>query len=129
VISYDFDYYKPVSIDEALQLYRSLQGEGKQPVYYSGGTEIITLGRVNRIVTGAVIDLKGIPECLALQMENDQLVIGAAVTLTTVQESNLFPLLSKVISEIAEHTARNKITLGGYICGNIYYREAVLPLL
>jgi CO/xanthine dehydrogenase FAD-binding subunit len=30
---------------------------------------------------------------------------------------------------VADHTARNKITLGGNICGHIFYREAVLPLL
>uniref|UniRef100_UPI00201BE8A7 FAD binding domain-containing protein n=1 Tax=Bacillus cereus TaxID=1396 RepID=UPI00201BE8A7 len=46
-----------------------------------------------------------------------------------LEEENPFPLLSKTVSEIADRTTRNKISLGGNICGGIYYREAVLPLL
>ena len=34
-----------------------------------------------------------------------------------------------LVSEIADRTARNKITLAGNICGQIFYREAVLPFL
>lgn len=129
MISYDFEYYKPHTIEEATQLYVNLKSQGKKPTYFCGGTEIITLGRVNRIVTGAVIDIKGILDCHVLKLEENQLTIGAANTLTKVNESNYFPLLSKTIIEIADHTARNKITLGGNICANIIYREAVLPLL
>ncbi len=129
MISYDFEYYKPTSVTEATQLYQSLQSQGKKPTYFCGGTEVITLGRVNRIVTGAVIDIKGILDCHVLKLEQNQLITGVASTLTKLNEVNYFPLLSKTIIEIADHTARNKITLGGNICGNIFYREAVLPLL
>jgi len=38
-------------------------------------------------------------------------------------------LLTKTASEVADHTARGKITLGGNICAQIFYREAVLPFL
>ncbi|MDQ0337885.1 CO/xanthine dehydrogenase FAD-binding subunit [Caldalkalibacillus uzonensis] len=129
MIAYDFEYYRPGSIEEATHLFHSLDKQGKNPVYYSGRTEIITLGRVNRVVTGAVIDIKGIPKCQVLQMEQNQLVMGAALPLTKLIESQLFPLLSQTAGEIADRTARNKITLGGNVCGNIYYREAILPLL
>lgn len=129
MISYDFDYYQPTSIKEATQLFHSLDKQGKKPLYFSGGTEIITLGRHNKIITGAVIDIKAIPECLVLKKEQQKLILGAALSLTTIRRTNLFPFLSKTISGIADNTARNKITLGGNICGNIIYREAVLPLL
>ncbi|RBW68422.1 FAD binding domain-containing protein [Bacillus taeanensis] len=94
-----------------------------------GGTEIITLGRLNLVYTRAVIDIKGIPECSVLTIRENRLVIGSALSLTKIEEENLFPLLSKTASEVADHTARNKVTLGGNICGQIFYREAVLPLL
>ncbi|UQD51170.1 xanthine dehydrogenase [Bacillus methanolicus] len=94
-----------------------------------GGTEIITLSRLNLVFTEAVIDIKGIPECRTLRFENNYLVLGAALSLTTIEEANVFPLLSKTASEVADRTARNQITLGGNICGQIFYREAVLPLL
>jgi CO/xanthine dehydrogenase FAD-binding subunit len=129
MISYDFEYYKPTSIEEATQLFQSLDEQGKEPIYFSGGTEVITLGRDNKITTGAVIDIKAIPECLVIKKEKNKLILGAAQSLTKIRELQLFPLLSKAIIEIADHTARNKITLGGNICGNIIYRETVLPLL
>ncbi len=129
MISYDFEYYLPLSIKDAVQLFQDLQKEGKEPIYFSGGTEIITLGRLNAVKAGAVIDIKRIPECRTFQIQEEFLLTGAANTLTDIEEKNLFPLLSKTVSEIADRTARNKITAGGNICGQIFYREAVLPFL
>jgi CO/xanthine dehydrogenase FAD-binding subunit len=76
-----------------------------------------------------VIDIKHIPECRTLEVGQHELVLGAALSLTTIEEANPFPLLTKTASEVADRTARNQITLGGNICGQIFYREAVLPLL
>ncbi|QOS98691.1 FAD binding domain-containing protein [Brevibacterium sp. JNUCC-42] len=129
MIPFDFDYYQPSSIRIAVEWFQFLQKLGKNPMYYAGGTEIITWARTNSIHPGAVIDLKSIPECNVMEMQNDKLVIGACVTLSTLSAVNLFPLLSETAQGVADQTARNKITLGGNICGKIYYREAVLPLL
>ncbi|OAK67167.1 FAD binding domain-containing protein [Lederbergia galactosidilytica] len=129
MISYDFAYYKSASIAEATSLFVDLDQQGKSPLFFSGGTEIITLGRLNLVKTGAVIDIKGILECNMMELNEDTLIIGAAKTLTDIEEMNLFPLLSKTVREIADRTARNKITVGGNICGQIFYREAVLPFL
>jgi CO/xanthine dehydrogenase FAD-binding subunit len=129
MISFDFEYYKPTTIDEAVQLHQSLRAQKKKPVYYCGGTEITTLGRLNLMVTDAVIDLKGLQECHILQLKDKQLVMGAALSFTRLIESHMFPLLGLTIKEVADHTARSNITLGGNISGQIIYREAVLPLL
>ncbi|MBP1915809.1 CO/xanthine dehydrogenase FAD-binding subunit [Lederbergia galactosidilyticus] len=129
MISYDFAYYESASIAEATSLFVDLDQQGKSPLFFSGGTEIITLGRLNLVKTGAVIDIKGILECNMMELNEDTLIIGAAKTLTDIEEMNLFPLLSKTVREIADRTARNKITVGGNICGQIFYREAVLPFL
>ncbi len=129
MIPYDFEYYRPASIAETVRLFWVLDHQGKSPVYYSGGTEIITLARLHLIKTGAVIDIKHIPECRALGFEQNRLVLGAALSLTKLEEANPFPLLSKTSSGVADRTARNKITLGGNLCGQIFYREAALPFL
>ncbi|TWK60469.1 FAD binding domain-containing protein [Bacillus licheniformis] len=129
MIQFDFEYYRPQSAQEAVKLFQSLEREGKKPAYCSGGTEQLTLGRMNVIHTNAVIDIKDIPECRTLQFERHHLALGSALTLTEITENGGFPLLSKAAREVADHTARNKITLGGNICGQIFYREAVLPFL
>jgi CO/xanthine dehydrogenase FAD-binding subunit len=129
MISFDFEYYKPSSLEEAVNLYQQADKNGKEPLYYSGGTEIISMARLNELRTGAVIDIKGIPECKVMHFDQEQLVIGAAITLTDLAESNLFPLLSETVRHVADHTIRNKITVGGNLCGKFYYREALLPFL
>jgi CO/xanthine dehydrogenase FAD-binding subunit len=129
MIPYDFDYYKPETIEEATLLYADLSNKGKKPVYYGGGTEIISMSRVFNRYTEAVIDIKGISECNVLELRDNKLTIGSAVTLTQVAEANLFPLLSLAVKRIADHTVQDKITLGGNIAGTIIYRESVLPLL
>ena len=111
LISYDFEYYLPLSIKEALQLFEDLHKDGKEPIYFSGGTEIITLGRLNTVTTGAVINIKHLRECQLFKIQQGNLVTGAANTLTTIEGVNLFPLLSKTVSEIADRTARIKLRL------------------
>lgn len=129
MIAYNFEYYRVDIPEDAVKLFNELDLEGKQPVYYNGGTEIITFARRNHIFTGAVIDIKGIDQCNVIDIRSGKLFIGASVTLTKIEEVNPFPLLSKVARGIADHTARNKITVGGNICGRIQFREAVLPFL
>ncbi|MCP8970526.1 FAD binding domain-containing protein [Ectobacillus ponti] len=129
MIPRDFEYYRPNTIGEAAQLFQQLQKEQKGPMYYSGGTEIITGGRLNLTAPGAVIDIKQIPECKVMGWQGDTLVLGAALSLTQISEANLFPLLAQTVSRVADRTSCNKITLGGNIAGHIPYREAVLPCL
>ncbi len=129
MIGFDFDYFRPDTAAEAADLYAGLTAAGKHPAYYGGGTEIISMARMNNIAPGVVIDIKAIPECVELGWEGDELYIGAAVTLTRIAESGLFPLLGTTGARVADHTIQGKITLAGNLCGTIIYREASLPLL
>jgi aerobic carbon-monoxide dehydrogenase medium subunit len=129
VLPFDFDYYKPATLQEAIELYVSLHQQGKQPMFFLGGTELITLGRIDLLYTEAAIDIKNIPDVHVIHVTENQLILGSALTLTKIEEANIYPLLTKTVSEVADHTARGKITLGGNICAQIFYREAVLPFL
>lgn len=129
MIPFDFEYYKPSSMMEAVNTFRLLNNQGKVPLYFSGGTEIITMARRSHIFTKAVIDIKGIAECNTFNVQTEKLVIGASITLTQLEESKIFPLLGKAARKVADHTVRNKLTVGGNICGKITFREAVLPFL
>ena len=129
MLPFDFEYYRPETLNEAVELFQFLDQQGKQPMFFSGGTELITLGRINLAYTEAVIDIKDISECKMMQVSGDQVILGSTLSLTKIEEANLFPLLTKTASEVADHTARGKITLGGNICARIFYREAVLPFL
>lgn len=129
MIPFDFEYYRPASIQEAYDCYHKLIRDNKKPLYYSGGTEIISMARVGSLEFDSVIDIKGIPECNELQIINGEFVIGSARTLTQIAQYNAYPLLSDTIKRIADHTIQGKITIGGNLAGTIQYREASLPLM
>ncbi|SEO30796.1 xanthine dehydrogenase family protein subunit M [Paenibacillus sp. OV219] len=130
MIAFDFDYYKPRTAEEAARLFKQADAEGKQPLYYGGGTEIISMARMNQLRTGAVIDFKSIPECNVLQTKEGKLTIGAAITLKRLEdEMELFPLLGATVRDVADHSIRCKATIGSHLCGKFYFREGLLPFL
>ncbi|WP_066287874.1 FAD binding domain-containing protein [Bacillus sp. FJAT-29937] len=129
MIPFNFEYYRPSTIEEAVQTFQTLADQEKNVIYFSGGTEFITMARVNQMKADAVIDIKEIPDCQELGIDGNQVVLGAAVSLNKISETNIFPLLGEKAKQIADHTSRNKITLGGNLHSKLIYRESVLPLL
>lgn len=129
MISFDFKYFKPSTVAETIKTSNEVRDQGDKALFISGGTEFITFARVDKIHADAVIDCKGIPECNVLEKRGYELVIGAAVSLNKIANSNLFPLLGATVKQIADHTSRNKITIGGNINSELIYKESVLPLL
>lgn len=129
MISYDFEYYRPGTYEEAIEVFKSKLEEGKNPVYYSGGTETVTYARSKTIKTGAVIDLKSIEETNVFSEEGDKIVYGSSLNLNDIIEKTSFKLMAEVIGKIADHTVRNRLTIGGNICGRLFYREAILPIM
>lgn len=129
MIPFNFEYYKPDTVEEAVNLYDSLSKMGKIAIFYGGGTEFISMARRYNRYTDAVIDIKGIEECNIYEIDGNELNIGSAVTLTRIANINLFPLLTLAVKRIADHTIQDKITLAGNIVGSIIYKESVLPLL
>lgn len=129
MIPFDLEYYAPSSIEDAIGLFSELNAAGKEPLYYAGGTEIITLCRKQIIKPGALIDLKGIKETIALETDGDRLIFGANLSLSVLAEQDYYPLLAGVTRAVADRTVRNRLSLGGNICGRLPYREAVIPFL
>jgi CO/xanthine dehydrogenase FAD-binding subunit len=129
MIPFSFAYVAPDTLQEAADAYSDFISRGLTPLYFTGGTEIITMGRVGSLRFDAVIDLKCIPEMKGFKKENSILSLGAAETLNDVACLGEFPLLAKCCQRVADHTAQCKITLGGNIAGTVIYHEAVLALI
>jgi CO/xanthine dehydrogenase FAD-binding subunit len=129
MIPYDLVYLRPAGAGEAVHLFEQARRDGLDPAYYAGGTETLSFIRHNRIRPRALIDIKEISECREAVRKGNQLVFGAALSLNEVVDTGFFPLLSTTCRRIADHTVRNRLALGGNICGRLPYREAVLPLL
>lgn len=129
MITGDLEYHRPSRSTDAVKVYGDLSAEGKSPVFYSGGTEIIATLREGSLTAGAIIDLKDVPECRELGVSGEWVTIGSAVTLNEVIEEGAFPLLGAVGKGFLDHTNRNKVTVGGNICSKLPYKEMSLPFL
>jgi CO/xanthine dehydrogenase FAD-binding subunit len=128
MIPFNFRYYRPANLAEAVEAYAQADRDGVNPAYLAGATEITTFCRMGRMKPGALVDIKRIPECRARGKEKNDLVFGAALTLNQIIEDDAFPLLRQA-SVIVDHTVRNRLTLGGNLASQLPYRETVLPLL
>ena len=129
MISYDFEYCRPKTYKEAIEVFKSKLDEGKNPIYYSGGTETVTYARTKIIKIGAVIDLKAIEETNIFSEEGDKIVYGSSLNLNDIIERTSFKFMGDVVGKIADHTVRNRLTIGGNVCGRLFYREGILPVM
>ena len=115
MIPFEFDYYKPSSVNEALDL---LSDDGYFPLL--GGTDLIVKMRNGSLKPKAVVDLKGIDELHFVEFsESEGLRIGAVVTLNELVENPLvrehYPTLWHSIRTIGAYQTRNRATLVGNI--------------
>ena len=129
MIPFDLTYYRPESIDEAVSAFQEAQDAGLKPRFFSGGTELVTMARDNKVDARAFVDLKLVPECNGIVLEEDVYRVGACVTLNAAVEAQEWQLLVRACKGVADHTVRNTLTVGGNAAGMLPYREALLPFL
>ena len=111
-----FDYQLVTSVEDALELMQTREGT---PLLYAGGTDILVKLRANKLATSVLIDIKGIPELNTICETDDEILIGAAVTHSELQNSEIiekwYPSLCQGVRQIGSVPIRNKATLGGNI--------------
>jgi CO/xanthine dehydrogenase FAD-binding subunit len=129
MIFHDIEFFRPHSIDEAVAAYRECSDAAMDPEYFAGGTELVTMARDGKVSAGAFIDLKAVPETRQLGPDNGELHVGSSLRLNDIAANLGVPLAARCIDNLADHTVRNSITLGGNIAGRLPYREAMLPFL
>jgi CO/xanthine dehydrogenase FAD-binding subunit len=118
-----FDYIKPKSMDEALDLLG--EGNNGEAKVYAGGTDVIPRLKSRLIQAPKVlIDLKGIPGLNYIEHdEKDGLRIGALATIFSVAHSpqvrDNFGILSQAASSIASTQVQNRGTIVGNICNAV----------
>ena len=125
-----FNYRRAGSITEALEL-KELHGD--QALFLSGGTDILLLIKKGLINPQLLISLKNIEELKGMRKSGNQLVIGSATTLRTLEKSPLiadhFPALHDAVIDMASVQIRNVGTLGGNIINASPGADSAAPLL
>jgi len=125
----NFDYEAPSTLASALELL-ARPGE-MRPL--SGGTDIIDQLKSNRRHADLVVDLKRVPELLALESNSSSLKIGSAVSCTDVhkytEKNGEFPALSESTELVGSIHIQNRASVGGNVCNAAPSADTIPALL
>lgn len=129
-IAYDFDYQKPDSISEALDL---LEKHKEKARVLSGGTDLVNELKLGFKVPEIIVDLKGIAELKKIELKNNKLFIGSGITFSEIIASTVIKDNAYVLWEaahlVASNGVRNRATMVGNICSAVACMDSAGPLL
>ena len=114
--SLEFNYHKPNSLEEVCNILNN----SKNAAVIAGGTDILVEIKKGLRQNDDIVSLKKISELKIIKEENDEIIIGAAVTHNEVKNStfikNNLSALSNAASNIGTDQIRNTGTIGGNLC-------------
>lgn len=124
-----FDYHRPNTLLEACE--RLALPDAR---ILAGGTDLIPQLREARRHAAHVVDLKHLPECTSIALQDDgSLRIGAAASASAVARHPdvlaRYPAVASSAHLIGSYQVQNRATLGGNICNAAPSADAVPPLI
>ena len=112
---YPFEYHRPDSVAEALDLYR----EADDAWWLAGGMTLLPAMKLRLSAPGALIDLAALDGLREIEIHDDSVEIGAMTLHDTVSRSDLLrrriPALSRLAGGIGDSQVRNRGTIGGSV--------------
>lgn len=123
-------YVRPDSLAQALDF---LSENRKETVVIAGGTDVMVDLRSGEINPGYLLDISRLSELQGICMEGGELVIGAGVTISELQKSEVVseyaPTLQKCTKNFAGTQIRNIATLGGNVAHCSPCGDTIPPLV
>ena len=108
-----FDYYRPGTIAEAVDLLTSV--DGSRPI--AGGHSLLPAMKLRVANPVALVDIGRIPGLTDIDRNGDSLMIGALTTHAAVAASDVVkadcPVLADTAAHIGDPQVRNRGTMGG----------------
>ena len=116
MISANFEYHRPTSVDEAVAL---LANHGDESRVLAGGHSLVPMMKLRLAVPTHLIDLQGIDALKGIGRAEGVLRIGALVTQADIVGSDLLaetcPILRETALLIADPQVRYRGTVGGNV--------------
>ncbi len=129
-IPYEFEYLKPASLAEALEIKAKY---GKSARFLAGGTDIANEMKQGFRIPELLIDIKGIAELSKIELKDKILSIGALATFDQIRKSDLVKrhcyILWEAAGLVASTGVRNRATMVGNICSAVACMDSAAPLL
>lgn len=129
-ILHEFEYFKPKSKNEALQLVKDLGGKAK---ILAGGTDLVIMMKEKMIKPDAIIDISDLEELKGIKCEKGKgaeiLACTKIVDIEFSPELNKkYPALTYAASQLGSNQVRVMATLGGNSCHSSPAAETPAPL-
>ncbi|HKA35108.1 MAG TPA: FAD binding domain-containing protein [Candidatus Binatia bacterium] len=123
-----FDYYDPMSLEEALALLHAHQGDAK---VLAGGQSLMPLLNMRLARPGVVVDINRIKELDYVRASGGGIAVGALARQRALQADKLVAERLPILKEAAYYIAHPQIRSRGTICGSIAHADpaAELPAL
>lgn len=124
----DFEYFEPVTLNEAVSLLIEYRGRAK---VVAGGTDLLVGMKQGIVNPGYLVNIKKIPGMNHIDYdEKEGFKIGALTTLHTVETSpkvnDKIGVLAEAAYEVGTRRLRNVGTIGGNLCQDakcLYYTK------
>jgi len=127
---FDVAYIRPDNLSEALDF---LNARGTESKILAGGTDIMVDLRSGELNTRHLLDVSRLGDLKKIEVLDDKLIIGAAVTITELLESETVaasaPALAKAAHKFASRQIRNVATIGGNVAHCSPCGDTIPPLL
>ena len=111
-----FDYHRPTSIKEAVDLLAAFGDEGRA---LAGGHSLIPMMKLRLANPGHLVDLGAVADLKGIRGDGDAIVVGAMTTQHELIHSDLInakvPILREAALQIADPQVRYLGTLGGNV--------------
>lgn len=129
-ILHDFEYFKPKSKKEALELVKNLGNKAK---ILAGGTDLIIMMKEKMIKPDAIIDISDLDELRGIKYEKGKgAEILACTKIADIEFSpelnKKYPALTYAASQLGSNQVRVMATLGGNCCHSSPAAETPAPL-
>jgi carbon-monoxide dehydrogenase medium subunit len=130
IIPFEFEYYEPRSLEEALELLAKFKGEAK---ILAGGTDLLVKMKTRIIEPKVIVNIKRIQGLRYIIEENEHIRIGALTTLRDIEKSTIveknLPALHDAVKVMGSIQIRNMATLVGNLCNASPAADTAPPLL
>lgn len=111
-----FEYHRPGSLEEVLDLLGRHGGEAK---ILAGGQSLVPMMNYRIARPGHIVDINGLDELAYIRADNGHLAIGALTRQSDLEDSpdaaRLCPLLVEATRLIGHRTIRHRGTVGGSV--------------
>ncbi len=125
-----FEYVAPASLQDAVA---ALKQHGETARVLAGGTDLIIQARERRRAVGVMVDVKSIPELMALSKNGSGLKIGAAVPCAQIYHdaeiARSYPALIDSAALIGGIQIQSRASLGGNLCNSSPAADAIPTLI